>query len=216
MYYSTAEYLRVQHAIDHEVRGSIDLPVFEEDDSIDGDRSCCAVLEIVTTKEKLDFDLEINNISRALLAVDLRITDVLRAIFHAHRLPLALTWIPCSYTEEYSGNQTIRTNSIKNNILNPNEKPVLCVEESACYSSDTYMQGFIRASGGHFLEKGQGVVGKALQSNQPFIYHDVKEYHISEYPLVHHARKYGLNAAVAIRLRSTFTGEDDYILEFFC
>ncbi|XP_012833048.1 PREDICTED: protein NLP8-like [Erythranthe guttata] len=237
MYYSKAEYLRVQHAIDHEVRGSIALPVFEEDDSIDGDKSCCAVLEIVTTKEKLDFDLEIDNISRALQAVDLssiatpriypqslsknqnaalaEITDVLRAICHAHRLPLALTWIPCSYTEEYSGNQTIRTNSIKKIILNPNEKPVLCVEESACYSSDTYMQGFIRACGGHFLEQGQGVVGKALQSNQPFFYHDVKEYHISEYPLVHHARKYGLNAAVAIRLRSTFTGEDDYILEFF-
>jgi len=43
----------------------------------------------------------------------------------------------------------------------------------------------------------------------------VKSYDISEYPLVHHARKFGLNAAVSIRLRSTYTGDDDYILEFF-
>ena len=34
---------------------------------------------------------------RAALA---EITDVLRAVCHAHRLPLALTWIPCNYTEE--------------------------------------------------------------------------------------------------------------------
>ena len=43
----------------------------------------------------------------------------------------------------------------------------------------------------------------------------MKNYDISEYPLVHHARKFGLNAAVSIRLRSTYTGEDDYILELF-
>lgn len=32
---------------------------------------------------------------------------------------------------------------------------------------------------------------------------------------MHHARKFALNAAVAIRLRSTYTRNDDYILEFF-
>jgi len=41
----------------------------------------------------------------------------------------------------------------------------------------------------------------------------VKRYDSSEYPLVHHARKYNLNVAVGIRLRSTYT--NDYILEFF-
>lgn len=63
MYYSKAEYLRVQYAIDHEVRGSIALPVFEDDSD---ERSCCAVLELVTTKEKPDFDLEMENVCRAL------------------------------------------------------------------------------------------------------------------------------------------------------
>ncbi|KAL0413778.1 UNVERIFIED_CONTAM: protein NLP9 [Sesamum radiatum] len=230
MYYNKAEYLRIQYAIDHEVRGSIALPVFE-DDSLE--RSCCAVLELVTTKEKPNFDLEMENICQALQAVDLsstrpprlhsqslsknhkaalaEITAVLRAICHAHCLPLAQTWIPCNYKVD-SGCETVH---VKGKNTSPSEKYVLFIEETACYWSDTNMYGFVHACSNHYLEEGQGVVGKSFQSNQPFFNPDVKEYHITEYPLVHHARRFGLNAAVAIRLRSTYTGEDDYILEFF-
>ncbi|KAL0456387.1 UNVERIFIED_CONTAM: protein NLP8 [Sesamum latifolium] len=77
------------------------------------------------------------------------------------------------------------------------------------------MYGIVHACSKHYLEEGQGVVGKSFQSNQPFFYPDVKKYHITEYPLVHHARRFGLIAAVSIRLRSTYMGYDDYILEFF-
>lgn len=63
MYYNKAEYLRVQHAVDHEVRGSIAIPVIE-DGSLD--KPCCAVLELVTTKEKANFDSEMENVCRAL------------------------------------------------------------------------------------------------------------------------------------------------------
>ncbi|KAI3459768.1 hypothetical protein Pfo_016433 [Paulownia fortunei] len=232
MYYNKAEYLRVQYAIDHEVRGSIALPVFE-DDSLE--RSCCAVLELVTMKEKSNFDVEMENVCRALQAVNLRstvpprlypqslsknqraalaeITDVLRAVCYAHRLPLALTWIPCSYVEGH-GDETIKVHAGGCN-RSVNEKRVLCIEDTACYVNDKDMKGFVHACVEHYLEEGQGIVGKALQSNHPFFYPDVKEYHISEYPLVHHARKFGVNAAVAIRLRSIYTGDNDYILEFF-
>ncbi|KAL3354127.1 hypothetical protein AABB24_018663 [Solanum stoloniferum] len=232
LYYKEAEYLRVQYAVDHEVRGSIALPVFEDDAC---ETPCCAVLELVTMKEKPNFDLEMDNVCQALQAVNLRsiapprlhsqnlsnnqrdalaeITDVLRAVCHAHKLPLALTWIPCNVTEG-EGDEPIRVRARGCNT-SLNEKCVLCVEDTACYVSDKEMQGFVHACKEHFLEEGEGIVGKALQSNHPFFYPDVKEYHISEYPLVHHARKFGLNAAVAIRLRSTFTGNDDYILEFF-
>ncbi|XP_011073897.1 protein NLP9 [Sesamum indicum] len=225
MYYNKAEYLRVQYAVDHEVRGSIALPVFE-DDSLE--RSCCAVLELVTMKEKSNFDLEMENVCRALQAVNLRssvpprlypqslsknqrtalaeITDVLRAVCHAHRLPLALTWIPCSQIKGLGEEGCSQS---------AHEKCVLCIESTACYVNDKDMKDFVHACAEHSLEEGQGIVGKALQSNHPFFYPDVKEYHISEYPLVHHARKFGLNAAVAIRLRSMYTGENDYILEFF-
>lgn len=231
MYYREAEYLRVQHALDHEVRGSIAFPVFEGDSS---DFSCCAVLELVTVKEQSHFDLEMDSVCRALQAVNLRsaapprlypqclskdqraalaeITDVLRAVCHAHRLPLALTWIPCSYTEGVG--QAVEVH-VRGSAASSNENFVLCIEDTACYVNDQSMEGFVHACMEHYLEEGQGIAGKALQSNHPFFFPDVKDYHISEYPLVHHARKFNLNAAVAIRLRSTYTSDDDYILEFF-
>lgn len=142
------------------------------------------------------------------------ITDVLRAVCHAHRLPVALTWIPCSYSEKV-GDETInvRVGGCKN--ISSSEKSILCIQTDACYVNDQEMQGFVQACNEHHLEDEQGIAGKAHKSNHPFFFPDVKEYHISEYPLVQHARKYGLNAAVAIRLRSTYTGDDDYILEFF-
>lgn len=231
-YYNAAEYLRVRHAVDHEVRGSIALPVFEDDPV---EMSCCAVLELVTVKEKPNFDVEMENVCRALQAVNLRSTapprlypqclstnqraalaeikDVLRAVCHAHRLPLALTWIPCCYNERV-GDEISRVR-VKGGNASLNEKFMLCIENTACYVNDPEMQGFVHACAEHYLEEGQGIAGKALQSNHPFFFPDVKGYDISDYPLVHHARKFGLNAAVAIRLRSTYTGNDDYILEFF-
>ncbi|CAN1248006.1 Protein NLP8 [Linum perenne] len=230
VHYSKAEYVRVNHAVDHEVRGSIALPILEP-----SNMSCCAVLELVTIKEKSDFVSEIENICNALQAVNLRSTlpprllhqflsadqraalaeirDVLRAVCHAHKLPLALTWLPCNYTE--GSLDEIKRVSVKEGNLRPTGKCVLCVDDTACYVNDISMQGFVHACVEHYIEEGQGISGKALQSNHPFFIPDVKTYDISEYPLVHHTRKYGLNAAVAIRLRSTYTGDHDYILELF-
>ncbi|KAL4632280.1 hypothetical protein ACB092_04G038500 [Castanea dentata] len=229
-YYNKVEYLRADHAAQHEVRGSIAVPVFDSPEM-----SCCAVLELVTTKEKTNFNAELETVCNALQAVNLRTTepprirpqclsknqraalaeiiDVLRAVCHAHRLPLALTWIPCYYTEG-DGDEMTRVR-VREGNTNSNEKCILCIEETACYVNDRMMEGFVYACLEHHLEEGQGIAGKALQSNHPFFYADVKNYDISEYPLVHHARKFGLNAAVSIRLRSTYTGEDDYILELF-
>ncbi|XP_039043406.1 protein NLP8-like [Hibiscus syriacus] len=230
IHYSKVEYLRFTHAIKHEVRGSIALPIFEP-----SEMSCCAVLELVTMKEKHNFDSEMGNVSLALQAVNLRttapprllpqclsrnqraalaeITDVLRAVCHAHRLPLALTWIPCNYTEEVT-DEIIKVRVREGNMAQDG-KCVLCIEDTACYVNYKEMQDFVHACVEHYLEEGQGIAGKALQSNHPFFSADVKTYNINDYPLVHHARKFNLNAAVAIRLRSTYTGDDDYILEFF-
>lgn len=230
-YYNKAEYLRVEHAADHQVRGSIALPVFD----LNPEMSCCAVLELVSTKDKSNFDAEMVVVCDALQAVNLgtttphrllpgclsmsqraaltEITDVLRAVCHAHTLPLALTWIPCCYCE--GAGEDIRSVRVREGVTHSNEKCILCIEETACYINDRAMQGFVHACAEHHLEEGNGIAGKALQSNHPFFIHDVKVYDICDYPLVHHARKFGLNAAVAIRLRSTYTGDDDYILEFF-
>ncbi|CAJ1933363.1 unnamed protein product [Sphenostylis stenocarpa] len=229
-YYNKTEYLRLDHAMNHEIRGSIALPISDMHS-----QEPCAVLELVTTKEKPNFDRELEIVTHALQLVNLKTTmpprllpqclssnkrdalteiiDVLRAVCHAHRLPLALTWIPCCYSEGI-GDEAERIR-IKEGHASSNEKCVLCIEESACYINDGALGGFVHACVEHHLEEGQGIAGKALQSNHPFFYTDVKTYDISEYPLVHHARKYNLNAAVAIRLRSTYTNDDDYILEFF-
>uniref|UniRef100_A0A1J3EN34 Protein NLP8 n=1 Tax=Noccaea caerulescens TaxID=107243 RepID=A0A1J3EN34_NOCCA len=223
-YYRTDEYLRKKHAVDNEVRGSIAIPILEASGT-----SCCAVMELVTFKEKPNFDLEMDFVCRALQAVNLRtsviprpqylssnqrdalaeIQDVLRAVCHAHKLPLALAWIPCSYGK--GG----KDQSSRVYVPNSGENCVLCIEETACYVNDMEMEGFVHACLEHCLREKEGIVGKAFVSNQPFFSSDVKAYDISEYPLVQHARKYGLNAAVAIKLRSTYTGEDDYILELF-
>lgn len=77
------------------------------------------------------------------------------------------------------------------------------------------MWGFRQACLEHFLEKEQGVPGKAFASNQPAFESDVKNFSKIEYPLGHYAQLFGLTAAVAIRLRSIHTGTDDFVLEFF-
>ncbi|KAF9611667.1 hypothetical protein IFM89_034850 [Coptis chinensis] len=230
VYYSKSEYLRVQHAVDHEIRGSIALPIFGSQEA-----ACCAVLELVTMKEKSNFDPEMENVCRVLQAVNLRTTaapraheqclsnnhkaalaeivDVLRAVCHAHRLPLALTWIPSGYVNTNNVGYTrvcVREGNDKSN-----DESILCIDEAACYVNDKSMQEFVHACAEHCLKIGQGIAGKALESNHPFFYPDVKDYDMREYPLVQHARRFGLTAAVAIRIRSTYTGAEDYILEFF-
>lgn len=228
MYYNTSEFLRVDYAIRNEVRGSLAMPVFNSSGG-----SCCAVLEVVMTQEKDNFCSEMDNLSNALQSVQLstvqarthpqsltrnqqsvltEILDVLQAVCHTHMLPLALAWIPVCPNSSLNVSAEYGDQAIKFGLRN---KDVLCVQESACYINDMRMQDFLRACAEHPLEKGQGVAGNAILSNHPFFSSDVREYDMHDYPLAHHARKFGLHAAVAIRLRSTYTGNDDYVLEFF-
>ncbi|RZS14107.1 hypothetical protein BHM03_00045766 [Ensete ventricosum] len=218
IYYRKFEYLRVDYAISHEVRGSLAVPVF---DPYEG--SCLAVLELVTTRERPNFDAEMETVCNALqvsaavtfksqISAFSEILDVLRTVCHAHKLPLALTWVPVWYDD---GGVNDLSNDDIGGMKPTARRLALRTQESACYVNDMQMQDFLHACAEHRLEKGQGIAGKALQSNHPFFSPDVKVYDIREYPLAHHARKFDLRAAVAIRLRSTYTGNDDYILEFF-
>ncbi|KAL6903627.1 hypothetical protein ACP4OV_004440 [Aristida adscensionis] len=226
LYYSKPEYLRMEHAVHHDIRGSLAMPIYDPNRG-----SCCAVLELVTNREKPDFDAEMDSVCSALQAVNLQTTidrsnqkiysenqqsafteilDVLRAICHAHMLPLALTWVPTS-----NGIDSGCVVGGDSGIDSQSGKAALRIHESACYVNDAKMQGFLHACTERHLEKGQGIAGRALKSNLPFFSPDIRGYTIEDYPLAHHARKFGLHAAVAIRLRSTYTGNDDYILEFF-
>lgn len=60
-YYHRQEYLRVEHALNYDVRGLLGLPIFDRNE-----HSCCGVLELVTVKEKSDFDSEMDSIFQAL------------------------------------------------------------------------------------------------------------------------------------------------------
>ena len=58
--YSTSEFLRLTDAQDHNVQGSISVPIFEPNT-----RTCIAVVEVVTTEHDINFALEIDHICRA-------------------------------------------------------------------------------------------------------------------------------------------------------
>lgn len=230
-YYNKNEYLRVHHAQDYNVHGSFAVPVFERDT-----QTCVAVVELVTTTEKFNFNKDIDNLCQALQRVNLRskevwhhskseryskcretalaeILEVSTAVCQTHKLPLAQTWVPFRHYG-IPASEVMNTGSC--GTQNGGTGQVfLTLQDQACYVGDPVMNGFRDICSEHRLEKGQGVPGKAFESNQPFFSNDVKTYNVIDYPLVHYARMFNFSAAVAVRLRSTHTGNDDYVLEFF-
>ncbi|KAF2324784.1 hypothetical protein GH714_016783 [Hevea brasiliensis] len=215
-------YPRVDHAQQYDVRGTLALPFFEI-----GSSTCLGVIEVVTTKQKVKWHPELESVCRALKAVDLQsseapslhhvkvcdmsyqavlpeIHEVLRSACETHKLPLAQTWVPCIQQG-------------KGGCRHSDENYHRCVStvDLACYVHDTGVQAFHEACSEHHLLKGQGVAGEAFLTNQPCFSSDITSYGKTEYPLSHHARMFGLHAAVAIRLRSMHTGTADFVLEFF-
>lgn len=132
------------------------------------------------------------------------IREVLKSACETHRLPLAQTWVPCIQQG-------------KGGCRHSEENYSFCVStvDDACHVADPRVHSFHEASSEHHLLKGQGVAGQAFLTNQPCFHPDITTYPKTEYPLSHHARMFGLRAAVAIRLRSIYTGRADFVLEFF-
>ncbi|KAH7424572.1 hypothetical protein KP509_11G013900 [Ceratopteris richardii] len=222
--YKKTEYLRVDDAERCNVRGSLAVPVLDTSNGI-----CMAVIELVMVLEKMDYRTEMEDLLRALQEVNLssadtqccrplqvrsdlqqqvyaEIAEVLMATCRNHKLPLAQTWVPC--TLDVPSHNSSDTGYGAENI-------VLCTKDGPFYLNDPEVRGFRQACSEHFLEKKQGVSGKAFVSKHPFFFSDVKDYSKEEYPLVHYARVFNLGAAVAVRLRSVHTADGDYVLEFF-
>lgn len=215
------EYPRVDFAQKYHVSGTFAVPIFEH-----GSRTCLGVIEAIMTSQKINYRPEIESVCKALEAVDLscsgtsdspnmmistrsyemtmpEILEVLRSVCLKHRLPLAQTWVPC-----IQQGKTGRWHS--------DENYVNCVStlDSACFIANVDVWGFHEASSEQHLFKGQGVAGEAFMTNQPCFSPDISLFKKTEYPLSHHARVFGLHAAVAIRLRSIYTGSD-FVLELF-
>ncbi|KAK4387809.1 protein NLP5 [Sesamum angolense] len=221
-FFTRDEYPRVGHAQQYDVRGTLAVPVLEQ-----GSHSCLGVIEVVLTTQKIQYRPELESVCKALEAVDLRsaevsstqnvktsdlsyqaalpeILEVLRSACGTHGLPLAQTWVQC--TLQGKGGCRHSDENLRNCV-----SPV----DSACYIGDSRIQGFHDACSEYHLLKGQGIVGRAFRTNQPCFSPDITAYNKTEYPLSHHARMFGLKAAVAIRLRSICTGSADFVLEFF-
>ncbi|XP_047046863.1 protein NLP1-like isoform X2 [Lolium rigidum] len=221
-YFTRYEYPRVNDAQSLNVHGTMGLPVFEQ-----GNYTCLGVMELIMTKQKLNFTSEINNICTALQAVNLRSTqvssipraklnsasyrdalpeilEVLRAACITHRLPLAQTWVTCAQQGKGGSRHS-----------DENYRYCISTIDAASYVNDPKMQNFHDACSDHHLLRGQGVAGKAFTTNQPCFLPDIGSSTKLEYPLSHHAKIFNLKGAVAIRLRCTRTGTADFVLEFF-
>uniref|UniRef100_A0A7N1A1U8 Uncharacterized protein n=1 Tax=Kalanchoe fedtschenkoi TaxID=63787 RepID=A0A7N1A1U8_KALFE len=212
------EYPRIAFAQQLNVQGSLALPVFEQ-----GSGSCLGVVEIVTTCQKINYRPELETVCRALEAFQLRsseitgiqnskilndsyiaaspqISEFLTYTCKAHNLPLAQTWAPCIQ---------------HSNSVGENTTQCMSTVDAAYYVGDQKFIGFHEECCEQHLLGDQGIVGKAFTTKQLCFAPDITTYSKTDYPLSHHAILFGLCAAVAVRVRSIFTGTADFVLEFF-
>lgn len=229
-YYSSFEYPRLNHAINHNVHGTVALPVF--DPSM---KSCIGVVELIMTSKKVNYASEVDKVCKALEAVNLKSTkivehpcvqicnesrqvalveilEILTVVCEEFKLPLGQTWVPCKYQS------LLAHGGVKRSCLSFGgscmEEVCISTSDVAFHIIDARMWGFRDACVAHHLQKGQGVSGKAFISGRPCFSKDVSRFSKMEYPLVHYARMFGLAGCFSIYLQSAYTG-DDYILEFF-
>lgn len=132
------------------------------------------------------------------------IVEVLASVCKTHRLPLALTWAPC-----------LQQGKVGCRHSDENYAHCVSTVDTACFVADLEVLGFHEACSEYHLFRGQGTVGTAFTTTKPCFATDITAFSKTEYPLSHHARMFGLRAAVAIPLRSIYTGSADFVLEFF-
>uniref|UniRef100_A0A9I9DCA0 Protein NLP6 n=1 Tax=Cucumis melo TaxID=3656 RepID=A0A9I9DCA0_CUCME len=241
-YYSSKEYPRLSHALNYNVQGTLALPVFDPSGhsclgvlelimtspkinyAPEVDKVCKA-LEAVNLKSSEILDHPNNQIqSWQCLSNQIcnegrqnalaEILEVLTVVCETHNLPLAQTWVPCRHRNvlAYGGGLKKSCTSFDGSCMG---RICMSATEVASYVVDAHMWGFRDACLEHHLQKGQGVSGRAFLSHSSCFCGDITQFCKTEYPLVHYALMFGLKSCFSICLRSTFTGDDEYILEFF-
>ncbi|CAN6205137.1 unnamed protein product [Urochloa humidicola] len=204
-YFTTYEYPRVRDAQYLDVHGTMGLPVFEK-----GSYNCLGVIELIMTRQKLNFTSELNTICSALQAVNLRSTEVssvprrqfsaasykdalpeilevLRAACLTHRLPLAQTWVTCAQQGKRGSRHS-----------DENYRYCISTIDEACFVNEPKMKDFRDACSEHHLLRGQGVAGKAFTTNQPCFLPDIGSSTKLDYPLSHHAKIFDLKDCEAL------------------
>ncbi|XP_022021563.1 protein NLP7 isoform X2 [Helianthus annuus] len=231
-YYSDKEYQRLNHALSYDVRGTLALPVFEP-----SGKSCVGVLELILTSQKISYAPEVDKVCKALEAVNLKssnildspntqicnegqqqalaeILEVMAAVCETYSFPFAQTWVPCRHRSvlAYGGGFKKSCSSFDRSCMG---QVCMSTTDVAFYIVDAHMWGFREACAEHHLQKGQGVAGRAFLTRSLCFCENITHFGKTEYPLVHYARLFGLVGSFAICLRSSHTGDDDYVLEFF-
>ncbi|KAF5478039.1 hypothetical protein F2P56_004632 [Juglans regia] len=231
-FYSMLEYPRRNHAQNYNVHGTLALPVTEP-----SGQSCVAVLELIMTSAKINYAPEFDKVCKALETVNLKsskildcpstqirnegrqnalaeILGILTVVCETHKLPLAQTWVPCRHRNilAHGGGLKKSCTSFDGSCM---AQVCMSTTDVALYVVDAHMWRFREACVQHHLQKGQGVAGRAFLSHNSCFCGNVTLFCKTDYPLVHYARMFGLASCFAICLRSTHTGDDDYILEFF-
>ncbi|CAH8359177.1 unnamed protein product [Eruca vesicaria subsp. sativa] len=224
-FFRSEEYPRIKEAQKCDVRGSLAVPVFER-----GSGTCLGVVEIITTTQKMNYRPELENICKALEAVDLRsssnlktpsteflqvysdfycaalpeISDFLASVCRSYDLPLALSWAPCNRQG-------------KGGSRHSDENFSQCVStiDSACFVLDEESKCFLEACSEYHLLQGEGMVGKAFEETKLFFVPEVTIFSKTNYALAHHAKISGLHAALAVPLKGKSNGLVEFVLEFF-
>ncbi|KAJ4913951.1 Protein NLP2 [Raphanus sativus] len=224
-FFRSEEYPRIKEAQRCDVRGSLALPVFES-----GSGTCLGVVEIVTTTQKMNYRPELENICKALEAVNLRssanlqspsseflqaykhfysavipeVSVFLTSVCRSYDLPLALTWAPCARQGRGGSRHS-----------DENFSECVSTLDSACFVLDQQSHNFQEACSEHHLLQGEGIVGKAFKATKLFFVPEVTTFSKTNYPLAHHAKISGLHAALAVPLKNKFNGSVEFVLEFF-
>ncbi|CAH8329383.1 unnamed protein product [Eruca vesicaria subsp. sativa] len=224
-FFRSEEYPRIKEAQRCDVRGSLALPVFERGSGI-----CLGVVEIVRTTQKMNYKPELENICKALKAVNLRssenlkspsseflqvynqfyyaalpeVSNFLASVCRSYDLPLALTWAPCA-----------RQGKDGSRHSDENFSECVSTVDSACFVLDQQSYQFQVACSEHHLLQGEGIVGKAFKATKLFFVPEVTTFSKTNYSLAHHAKISGLHAALAVPLKNKFNGSVEFVLEFF-
>ncbi|XP_028094105.1 protein NLP6-like [Camellia sinensis] len=200
-YYSCKEYPQRDRAIVCNIKQSLAVPLFDP-----LRQRCIGVFEMVSTTDIINVYLgsflyfEIQGLTRSKCEhlyhekvkdeTPEEIRKMLDVVYSTHYLPLAQTWSLCRLC-----NAVFR-------------KYRTCHREGR-------MGDFLAACALQHLRKGQGVVGRAILSQNLVFCKDITQFSITEYPFAHYALKVGLTGSFAIFLRSSYIEDNVYVLEFF-
>ncbi|KAH7840244.1 hypothetical protein Vadar_014654 [Vaccinium darrowii] len=120
----------------------------------------------------------------------------LRSMCESHKLPLAMTWVPCS---DCNGLRRCKVNS---------------AGVEFCLPGDSFLREFLKVSKCRHLRK--GLVAERARSSLNMLYcSDITQFSFRDYPLVHYARRCNLSGWFTIYLLCKHTGNFIYVLEFF-